>query len=74
VAVAIELAGQLEKHRGRRLSLVLPGPMSVRDVALHLGLNPEEIGLIAIDGRQSELDDLVPASCRLGLYPPVSGG
>lgn len=74
MAVDIELAGQLEQHGGRRLSLVLPGPMTVREVALHLGLDPQEIGLIAIDGRQSELDDLVPASCRLGLYPPVSGG
>jgi hypothetical protein len=48
--------------------------MTVRDVALHLGVDPDEIGLIAIDGRQSELDDLVPAGCRLCLYPPVSGG
>jgi len=74
VAVDIELAGQLEAHGGRRQSLVLLGPMTVRDVALHLGLDPEEIGLIAIDGKQSELDDLVPGRSRLCLYPPVTGG
>ena len=74
MAVDIELAGQLESRGEHRLSFVLEGPMTVRDVARHLGLDAEEIGLVAIDGRQSELDDLVPAECRLCLYPPVSGG
>ena len=48
--------------------------MNALQVAILLDLNPDEIGLIAIDGVQSELEDPVPLNCRLCFFPPVSGG
>jgi hypothetical protein len=46
----------------------------VRQIADSLGLCPDEIGLITIQGVQSELDDVIPPECRLCIFPPMSGG
>ncbi len=48
--------------------------MTIAQVAELLQLDPEEVGLIVLDGRQSEWEDPVPANCRLCFFPPVSGG
>ena len=48
--------------------------MIVREVALLIGLNPEEVGLVVIDGVQQEMEDPVPEACRLCFFPPLSGG
>ena len=72
--VNIELFGQLAPGMPRRQSLTLERPMSAREVAVLLGLDLDEIGLIAIDNVQSEMEDTVPTNCRLCFFPPVSGG
>jgi len=74
VPVDIELFGQLLPGAPRRQTLTLEGETTVRDIALGLGLELEEIGLISIDGVQSEEQDLVPPDCRLCFFPPMSGG
>lgn len=48
--------------------------MNIQEVALLLGLKLEEIGLMTINGVQSEMEDLVPLDCRLCFFPYVSGG
>jgi molybdopterin converting factor small subunit len=54
--------------------LNLEGPLTVQDVTALLGLDPAEVGLIVINGVQSEMEDRVPPDCRLCFFPPVSGG
>jgi hypothetical protein len=48
--------------------------MTVQEIAILLGLNPDDVGLIAINGVQSEMPDPVPPDCRLCFFPPMSGG
>jgi hypothetical protein len=72
--VDVELFGQLAVGRPRRTTLSLEPRVTVRDVAGLLGLDPEAVGLISIDGVQSELDDPVPGDCRLCFFPPMTGG
>jgi hypothetical protein len=74
LVVDIELYGQLLPGAERRQELHLEQPVTVLDIASLLGLDPEEIGLISINGVQSELEDLVPPDCRLCFFPPMSGG
>jgi sulfur carrier protein ThiS len=72
--VDIELFGQLLPGVPRRQSLTMESPMTVQDIADQLGLKPEEIGLISINGVQSELEDVMPPDGRLCFFPPISGG
>ena len=74
MAVDLELFGQLLPGTQRRQTLSLEGPLTVQDVAILLGLDPAEVGLIVINGVQSEMEDRVPPDCRLCFFPPVSGG
>jgi hypothetical protein len=54
--------------------LALEKPMTVREIVDLLGLDPDSIGLIVINGVQSEIEDPVPPAGRLCFFPPVSGG
>jgi hypothetical protein len=74
VAVDIEIFGQLLPNQPRRRSLDISAPAAARDLAQTIGLDPNEIGLIMIDGVQSGLNDQVRLNSRLCFFPYVSGG
>lgn len=52
----------------------LPAPAPVRDLVQKIGLDIDQIGLIMIDGVQSNLDDMVQPDSRLCFFPFVDGG
>jgi hypothetical protein len=74
VPVDVEVFGQLSPGLPRRQTLVLERATTVYEVAVQLGLEPEAVGLIVIDGVQGDMGDPVPPDCRLCFFPPVSGG
>jgi hypothetical protein len=39
-----------------------------------VGLNPDEVGLVTINGVPMEMGDAVPAHCRLCYFPYMMGG
>jgi len=60
---------------GPRLQLDLgESPGTVADVLARLGVDPAEVGIVVVDGRQSNLNELLPASCRVSIFPPMAGG
>ena len=74
MAVDVELFGQLAPDVQRRETLHMESLIPVVEVANLLGVNPEEVGLVTIDGVQSSMQDMVPLTCRLCFFPPMSGG
>jgi hypothetical protein len=74
LAVDIEMFGQLLPGKPRRRALEIQGDVCARDLAYAVGLDLEEIGLITIDGVQSDLDGIVGPDSRLCFFPYVSGG
>lgn len=74
MTIEIELFGQLSTGRQRRQILTLENPIPIRETVILLGLDPNDVGLMTINGVQSELEDLVPIDCRLCFFPPMSGG
>jgi len=74
VSIEVEIFGQLLPLTERRQYLGMKRPVLVREVANLLGLKPEEVGLITIDGVQSEMDDFVEPGCRLCFFPYMTGG
>jgi hypothetical protein len=74
VNISVELFGQLLPDSPRRQNLTLPPKATVREAAALLGLKIEEIGLITIDGIQSEISDALYPDCRLCFFSYLSGG
>jgi molybdopterin converting factor small subunit len=72
--IKVELFGQLRKGRNKVIELQLQSGATVRDAVIQLGLDPEEIGMMVVNGIQSELTDPLPPGCRLALFPYISGG
>lgn len=72
--INVELFGQLRRGRNKIIPIQVDMPCSVQEIVLQLSLDPEEVGLIVINGVQSELADLLSPDCRLALFPYVSGG
>jgi hypothetical protein len=74
MSIEIELFGQLLPNTQRRRTLNIKRPTLVLEIANLLGLNPEEVGLITIDGVQSEMEDSVEPGSRLCFFPYMTGG
>jgi hypothetical protein len=74
VAIDIELFGQLLPNQPRRQTVELRKPLRVRAIAKMIGLDIEAIGLVMIDGVQSDLEQFVQPDSRLCFFPYVSGG
>jgi len=74
VSIDLEIFGQLLQGQPRRRTLEMPEKSTARDVARAIGLNFADIGMIAIDGVQSQLDDPVRPGCRLCFFPYLAGG
>lgn len=72
--ISVELFGQLALPSPRRQTLDLAEGATVQEAASILGLNAEEIGLITINGVQSEMHDHLISDCRLCFFPYISGG
>ncbi len=74
MTINVEMFGQLLPGVERRHTLTLERPMVVEEVAVLLGLNPKDVGLISINGVQSEMEDPVSPGCRLCFFPFLTGG
>jgi hypothetical protein len=74
MSIEVEIFGQLLPLTERRQYLGMKQPVLVREVAILLGLESEEVGLITIDGVQSEMDDVVEPGSRLCFFPYMTGG
>lgn len=75
MAVDVEVFATLLPPGGkRRQTIELERALTVRELAVSLGVDPEEVGLVVIDGLQCGLDAQVPAGGRVCLFPPLTGG
>jgi hypothetical protein len=74
VNLEVVVFGQLLPGKQRRQTLEFKKTIMVSEVADMLGLNPEEVGLITINGVQSEMEDQINSDGRLCFFPHMSGG
>ena len=73
--VEVRIFGALWEHLEPSLELDLHGrDVAVADLLAHLGIDAAEVGIVTVDRRQSNLDEIVPADGRVCIFPPMSGG
>jgi hypothetical protein len=74
MSLEIEIFGGLVPKPQRHQALEMESPMLIREVMNKLGLKEVEVGLITVDGVQSEPDEFVHPGSRLCFFPYMSGG
>jgi sulfur carrier protein ThiS len=73
--IEIRTIGPLWEHLEPRMELDLEGrDVTVADLLARLGINQVEVGIVTIDGRQSNFDEVIPADGRVYIFPPMFGG
>ena len=73
--VKVRVFGDLWDHVEPELELDLEGcDISVAGLIARLGIDISEVGIVTVDRRQSNLDEPVPTSCRVCIFPPMFGG
>jgi sulfur carrier protein ThiS len=73
--VEVRIAGALWEHLEPSLELDLEGrDVTVADLLARLGIDAAEVGIITVDGRQSNHDVIIPADGRVYIFPPMFGG
>jgi sulfur carrier protein ThiS len=68
----------LEYVPGARLGapqvLDVPPGTTVGDVVARLGLPPEEVAIVMVNGVHRDADHVLAEGDRLALFPPIAGG
>jgi hypothetical protein len=73
--VQVRVFGALGEHLATHLEIDLEGrEETVAGLLAALAIDPAEVGIVTVDGRQSRLDGAVPAAGRVCIYPPMFGG
>ena len=72
--VEIEVFGQLLPGQPRTRNMELKGEKTARNIAMSIGLDPEEIGMVTINGAHSRLDDPIQKDARICFFPYITGG
>jgi hypothetical protein len=73
--VEVRIFGDLWKHLAPRLELDLEGrDVRMADLIARLDIDPSEVGIVTVDGRQSNLGEIIPGDSRVCIFPPMLGG
>ena len=73
--VEVHVFGALWEHLEPKSELDLEGrDVSVADLLARLDIDSSEVGIVTVDRRQSNLDELVPTNCRVCIFPLMFGG
>ena len=73
--VEVRIFGPLWEHLESSLELDQGGhEITVADLLTLLGIDPAEVGIVTVNGRQSPMDEIIPADGRVCIFPPMSGG
>lgn len=72
--IEVKIFGHLAPSLPHHQELNVPENAKVEDVTKILRLDSNLIGLITIDGRQSEDQNLVTPGCHLCFFPYLTGG
>ena len=59
---------------GEAMEVQLPHGASVRDLVGNLGIPPEEVKLVYVNGRLKNMEYVLSEGDEVGIFPPVGGG
>ena len=72
--VYVRALGPQWEHLSSGRELEVEGEVGVLELLAALGIDPADVGIVTVDGRQSRLDGTVPAAGRVYIFPPMMGG
>jgi sulfur carrier protein ThiS len=56
------------------INMEVPEATSVQELIEMLDINIDEVKLVMVNGKNTDLDTILSDGDRIGLFPPVGGG
>ena len=72
--VQLRLVGLLKKYGPEQASIQVEPGQTVSDAILSLGVNPDLVAIVMVNGRQRSKADLLEPGDKVKLLPMVGGG
>lgn len=72
--VELRLVGLLKKYGPEQASIQVEPGQTVSDAILSLGVNPDLVAIVMVNGRQRSKADLLEPGDKVKLLPMVGGG
>jgi sulfur carrier protein ThiS len=72
--IHLRLVGLLQKYGPTEASVQIEPGQTVRDVVVQLGLNPDLVAIVMVNGRQKSKSQRLEAGDSVKLLPMVGGG
>ena len=72
--VQLRLVGLLKKYGPEQASIQIEPGQTVSDAILSLGVNPDLVAIVMVNGRQRSKADLLEPGEKVKLLPMVGGG
>ena len=72
--IKVKLFATFREGRFAVEQLEFPEGATILDVVSSLKIEPKEVAIAMINGRSSELEDVLKEGDTLVLFPPVGGG
>ena len=71
----VRIFGPLWEHLEPCQEMDLQGrEVAVAELIARLGIDPAEVGIVTVNRRQSNLDEIIPSGGRVCIFAPMSGG
>jgi hypothetical protein len=72
--ISVKLFATLGRNFSVKDTVDLSSPRRVGDIIAEIGIPPEKVTIMFIDGRHAQPADLVNPGQTLSLFPPIGGG
>lgn len=73
MTVEVRLFATFRNNRGKKVIVNMDSP-TPRLILAHLGISPEEVAILLVNGRDGTFDQAIVAGDYLSVFPPVGGG
>lgn len=75
ITIDLNLFATLSRHLAARESAFeIKENTSIKELIAIIGVSPDDVKLIFVNGKKEGLDYLIQDKDRVGLFPPVGGG
>ncbi len=72
--IEVRLFASFRDNRWKSKHLTIEERTSIRKIIDQLNIKEEELGIILINGKHSDVDTILKNEDILALFPPVGGG
>ena len=72
--IEVNLFATLRTGREKVYTLNADNIRTVKDIVSYLGIAPDDVAIILINGFHSNIEDPVEDGAVVSLFPPVAGG